>query len=57
MKHTSELKSGWLEKDMERAERRLSEWKIKKFEYSFSEDRSEETEPSKIRPDEEAIRC
>ena len=31
MEDKSELKSGWLTQDMDRAERRVSEWKIKKY--------------------------
>lgn len=32
MANTSELKSGWLHEDMERAEKQVNHWKIKKYE-------------------------
>lgn len=37
-KNTSELKTGWLEEDMERAARQVAQWKIKKFEEFVQEE-------------------
>lgn len=45
MTNASELKSGWLNRDLIRAERRVNEWKITKYVATSSNDEDSDNLP------------
>jgi hypothetical protein len=58
LKDKSELKSGWLNQDMQRAERRVNEWKIRKFDQDHEQHDSDgKTENEEVEEESQILHC